>query len=65
MPDEKSASPSPPFLAAALVRYSLPAMLAELKLERSAGGFAQEKIAQAEINKLFASPTRRRAKPKK
>ncbi len=64
MPDDKPASP-PPILAAVVVRYSLPAMLAELKLERTAGGFAQEKIAQAEINKLFSSPTRRRAKPKK
>jgi hypothetical protein len=64
MPDDKPASP-PPVPTAAVVRYSLPAMLAELKLERTAGGFAQEKIAQAEINKLFASPSRRRAKPKK
>jgi hypothetical protein len=64
MPDDQTDSP-PPVLAAAVVRYSLPAMLAELKLERTAGGFAQEKIAQAEITKLFASPTRRRAKPKK
>jgi hypothetical protein len=64
MPDDKPDSP-PPAMAAAVVRYSLPGMLAELKLERSAGGFAQEKIAQAEITKLFAAPTRRRAKPKK
>jgi hypothetical protein len=64
MPDDKPASP-PLFPAAAVVRYSLPAMLAELKLERTAGGFSQEKIAQAEINKLFASPSRRRAKSKK
>jgi hypothetical protein len=40
-------------------------MLDELKLERTGGGFAQEKIAQAEITKLFAAPARRRAKPKK
>jgi hypothetical protein len=64
MPDDKTDSP-PTATAAAVVRYSLPAMLAELKLERSAGGFAQEKIAQAEITKLFAAPTRRRAKPQK
>lgn len=64
MPDDKPASTSN-ILAAAVVRYSLPAMLAELKLERIAGGFAQEKIAQAEINKLFASTPRRRAKNKK
>jgi hypothetical protein len=64
MPDDTPASP-PAVPSAAVVRYSLPIMLAELKLERTAGGFAQEKIAQAEINKLFSSPTRRRAKPKK
>jgi hypothetical protein len=64
MPDNKPASP-PPVLAAVVVRYSLPAMLAELKLERTAGGFSQEKIAQAEITKLFASTPRRRAKNKK
>jgi hypothetical protein len=64
MPDDKPDSP-PPVLAAAIVRYSLPAMLAELKLERTAGGFAQEKIVQVEINKLFASTPRRRAKSKK
>jgi hypothetical protein len=51
--------------AAAVVRYSLPAMLAELRLERTAGGFAQEKIDQSEITKMFAAPTRRRAKSKK
>jgi|HubBroStandDraft_4_1064222.scaffolds.fasta_scaffold619181_2 hypothetical protein len=64
MPDDKPASP-PRAAAAAVVRYSLPAMLAELKLERTAGGFAQERIDQAEITKLFTAPTRRRAKPKK
>jgi hypothetical protein len=64
MPDDTPASP-PPALAAAVVRYSLPAMLAELKLERTAGSFAQEKIDQTEITKLFAAPSRRRAKPKK
>jgi hypothetical protein len=56
--------PPPPAAAATVVRYSLPAMLSELKLERTAGGFAQEKIDQSEITKLFAAPTRRRAKPK-
>jgi hypothetical protein len=64
MPDDPPDS-RPPVLAAAVVRYSLPAMLAELKLERTAGGFAQEKIDQTEITKLFAAPSRRRAKPKK
>jgi hypothetical protein len=61
MPAENS---NPPPLAAT-VRYSLPALLAELKLERTTGSFAQEKIDQVEITKLFTTATRRRAKPKK
>jgi hypothetical protein len=64
MTNDKPDSPSPA-MAAGVMRYSLPAMLAELKLERSAGGFAQERIDQTEITKLFAAPTRRRANPKK
>jgi hypothetical protein len=56
--------PPPPVAAATVVRYSLPAMLAELKLERTAGGFAQEKIGQTEIAKIFTAPARRRAKRK-
>jgi hypothetical protein len=64
MPDEQPNSPRPA-PAANVVRYSLPTMLAELKLERSAGSFAQERIDQTEITKLFAAPTRRRAKSKK
>jgi len=63
MPDHKP--DSPPSALAVAVRYSLPAMLAELKLERTAGGFAQERIDQTEITKLFAAPIRRRAKSKK
>lgn len=63
MPAEKS-DPSPP-AAAKVVRYSLPAMLAELKLERTTGGFSQEKIGQTEITKLFTSSHRRRVKNKK
>jgi hypothetical protein len=55
----------PPAITASVVRYSLPVLLAELKLEHTSGGFAQEKIDQAEITKLFATPARRRAKPKK
>ncbi len=61
MPAENS-NPPPP---AVTVRYSLPALLAELKLERTTGSFAQEKIDQVEITKLFTTSARRRAKPKK
>ncbi len=45
------------------VRYSLPKMLAELKLDRTSGIFAMEKLDQNEIGKLFKSKIPRRAKP--
>jgi hypothetical protein len=44
------------------VRYSLPALLAELKDERAAGSFAMEKLHQAEIAKLFQPRKKRRVK---
>jgi hypothetical protein len=44
------------------VRYSLPELLAELKLEQSAGIFAQEKLSQVEITKLFAATPKHRVK---
>lgn len=45
------------------VRYSLPAMLAELRAERFSGSFAMEKLDQKEIGKMFKPKNRRRAKP--
>jgi hypothetical protein len=51
--------------ALATVRYSLPDLMAELRLEKATGGFAMEKLQQAEIGKLFqAQPKRRRVKSK-
>ena len=44
------------------IRYSLPALLAELKDERAAGSFAMEKLHQAEIAKLFQTRKKRRVK---
>ena len=45
------------------VKYSLPELLAELQLEKQVGGFAMEKLPQADISKLFqAQNKRRRAK---
>jgi len=44
------------------IRYSLPALLAELKDERSAGSFALEKLHQSEIGKLFLTRKNRRVK---
>lgn len=58
--------PETPAAAGSLseVRYSLPQMLAELRLERTTGQFAMEKLDQNEIGKLFKAKTPRRAKPK-
>lgn len=64
-PSQPDSDPStrPPIVAE--VRYSLPAMLKELKTERAAATFAMEILDQNEIGKLFkAKPTRRR-KPAK
>ena len=47
------------------VRYSLPQMLAELKVERAAAFFAMEKLEQDEIKKLFRPKAARRVNVKK
>lgn len=57
-------TPKPPMFAGE-VRYSLPELLEELKLERSIGTFAMEKLDQHEIVKLFKAKAPRRVKPKK
>ena len=45
------------------VKYSLPEMLVELKLERASGVLAMEKLQQADIGNLFKTkPKRRRGK---
>lgn len=44
------------------VRYSLPELLAELRLERTTGAFAQEKLHQVEIAKLFPKRKQRRGR---
>jgi hypothetical protein len=46
------------------VKYSLPAMLEELKAERATSSFAMERLDQHEIGKLFKSKNPRRAKSK-
>lgn len=58
------AAPDLASMQLAEVRYSLPQMLAELKLERTSGVFAMEKLDQNEIGKLFKAKASRRAKPK-
>jgi hypothetical protein len=49
-----------PFIAE--IRYRLPDLLAELKAERSAGLFAQERFSQSEIEKIFKSRKSRHGK---
>lgn len=45
------------------VRYSLPALLAEIQAERATSAFAMEKLDQADIKKLFkAKATRAKLK---
>lgn len=55
----------PPGIALGEVKYSLPQLLRELKVERSAEGFAMEKLDQHEIGKLFKAKAPRRAKSKR
>ena len=61
-PETKPPAPERHFVAE--VRYSLPAMLEEVKAEKAASGFAMEKLDQTEIGKLFKAKTPR-AKSKK
>ena len=42
------------------VRYSLPELLREVQLERSAAVFAMEKLDRTEISKIFQKPRPRR-----
>lgn len=59
-------NPTPkPRLSVGEVRYSLPEMLEELKIERNSGAFSLEKLDQTEIGKMFKAKPTRRAKPKK
>lgn len=46
------------------VRYSLPELLAEIKIERAAAVFAMEKLEHADIKKLFKSKQKSHANPK-
>lgn len=57
---ESDRSPDLPGTSLREVRYSLPEIMAELKLERTTGAFSQEKLYQAEIAKLFPKRKKRR-----
>lgn len=57
---------TPEYSTLAGVRYPLPQLLAEVKLERDAPAFAMEKLEQVEIAKLFQKNRPRRViRPKK
>jgi hypothetical protein len=59
-----NAHPSAPKETIAEIRYSLPELLEELKLDRTTGSFSMEKLDQTEITKLFETHKKRRAKKK-
>ncbi len=61
-PDQPAPASTP---AIGEVRYSLKAMLEELRVERTAGSFAMEKFSQSEIEKLFKARASRHAKRQK
>jgi hypothetical protein len=46
------------------VKYSLPEMLAEIEAEKGSTSFANEKLDQSEIGKLFKVKKPARVKPK-
>jgi len=62
VPEEQEAAPATPDLVMGL-RYSLPSMLAEIRLEKISGSYSMEKLDQKEIGKLFKPKKRTRAKP--
>jgi hypothetical protein len=53
-------SAAPAGLAIPVVRYALPALLAEVQRERRAPAFSGEKLDQVEIGKLFPQTRPRR-----
>jgi hypothetical protein len=59
-PTQPTGGPAPSGLAVAVVRYSLPTLLAEVQLERHAPAFSGEKLDQVEIAKLFPKTRSRR-----
>ena len=60
-----STPPHPSGLDAALVRYPLPQLLAEVELERRAPAFSGEKLDHADIARLFQKTPERRALKKR
>jgi hypothetical protein len=63
--DQPASAPPPLSGKISEVRYSLPALLEELKAERAASSFAMEILDQNEIGKLFKAKSSRRGKSAK
>jgi hypothetical protein len=61
-PENPAAAPEPAPPPIAEVRYRLPELLAELRAERSAGLFAQERFSQREIERIFQARRTRHGK---
>jgi hypothetical protein len=67
MNEKKAATPAmadSTTMVAAEVRYALPELLAEVKIERAAAVFANEKMESEEIKKLFKTKAKSHAKKK-
>jgi hypothetical protein len=65
MPDRASESrPPTPTPMIQEVRYSLPAMLSEIELERSESSIGMETLDQGEIRQLFAKRRQRHGRDK-
>lgn len=61
MSQDPALPPTPAAHGISEVRYSLPELLREVKLERDAPAFAMEKLEGVEIAKLFQKNRPRRA----
>ena len=61
-PEQAPGAPKKGVLAE--VKYSLPEMLAEIDAEKGSTSFANEKLDQSEIGKLFKAKKPARVKPK-
>ena len=61
-PDAAATTPPVPLNAGiSEVRYSLPALIREVQLERAAAVFSMEKLDRTEISKIFHQKRSRRA----
>jgi hypothetical protein len=64
-PHASNGTHQPSALPITTVRYSLPEMLNELKLERGAASFTMEKLHQSDIGKLFQGQSQNQPKKRR